>query len=474
MSDNNEQKRNEAKGRIFNFFKNKEIKQGIALFHKVFNEKEPPEVEFLKRVYTELNRLENTELGFRLIEEVSPWFPLDGDMKELRATSRKIFFDYLLAKGNQSLNKREEKAVKFEESLKRTDSLARDRVKSENEKILTNLGKNALAVFQQAYELNPDSIGALTGLLRCYRILNDVAKIEEISKILEDKSPFLKKGASHFIEEVASLQIAEQREFDIEEFNILEVQKLYESKHYSDVIKRVDELHLSHKVSVPLLILKADSLVELRRFNESDLVVKEADRENSHLKEVNELKMQIREVKFRLLSKAGKVYLTKGLELGKSLGKRHFKKARKCVRRALDLFPENIDLLDQLYTIYIYLDEDEEAFRIKAQIYKQNPRFIPTFDKEGESSFCFFATYLYFETPSDLEIFRWFRREILLPWEFGKLLNRLYVKISPNIVNLFKRAKVPKALLRFAFCPVKTGIGIIKLFLDKVHINETE
>ena len=454
----------EVKKRILNHIKGRETGPALKLFHKHFNNENPPDPQFVINAYNEFNRIDQIELGFRFVEEIAPWIPEESDVQELRSNALKIYFDSLLVKGNRLLTEREDKANNFHESLKRTDSLSKDKVAEENEKILLHVTTTALESFKRAYEINSDSMGAITGLYRCYKILGDEPNISRFQTILEEKNPLI-YGSKE--QEKAEKESISAQEFDIEEFNLNEVKTLYEKNNYVEVISRVDFLHLTHKISVPLLLLKAESLASLKRFKEADKVVFEAEKYSTCIKEVRELKNNLYELKYGLLSNAGSVYLKKALELGPSLGDSHFKKARICLRKALEIFPDNIELLDQQYTVLRYLKQDEEAFKTKALIYLLNNQFIPSFDREGTNTLCFIATYAYEGSIREIEVFRWFRREFLLPYKLGRHLNCCYVKYSSRLTEKLKKADVSPLIFRILLFPVLSGIRLLKNYFEK-------
>ena len=449
----------EAKEKVISLMKNRGTEAAMKFFHKHFNRELPPDVGFLKRFYEELSKVKAYEEAFILLNDTAKFIEKTSDFNDLLDDSRKIYHDHLLARGNQALTERDEKAATFAEGLRRTDSLSRDKVRVENEKILLNICKKGLEFFKKALTLNNESIGALTGLHRCYKILEDEEKLKEVNEILEERNP-------HQIAKKTDARDAhiefEYKEFDIEEFHIKEVETLYYKKKYAKVIKKVDQLHMSHKISVPLMILKIESLVALKKFKEADRAYEEADRQNTHLKELHELANQVKEIKFKLLTKALDVYLRKGLELGKSLGEKHFKKARKCVRRALDIYPDNVELLDKLYTIYQYLGQTEEAFKVKARIYTLNSKFITAFDKESNTSLCFLATFAYDNNPAKLDIFRWFRREFLLTSKLGQKINSSYVKFSPKLLEKIQYNKYAKPIFLLLLEPLRLFFILIK------------
>lgn len=449
----------EVKKKILSHVRNRENSLALKLFHKHYSEESPPDPQFVIKVYTELNKVDHIELGFRFMEETSSWLPEEAELQDLRTSSLKIYFDRLLVQGNQLLSEREDKANKFHDSLKRTDSMSKDKVQGENEKILLNITNKAKEAFRKAYEINPDSIGPISGIYRCYSILQDHENMAHFQKILEEKNPLL-YGKKEKEKEKESFSA---QEFDIEEFNFKEVESLFIRKKFEEVIQRVDFLHLTHRMSVPLLIFKAKSLVSLKRFKETDKVIFEAEKLGMDAKKIQELKNQVHEDKYALLSKAGSIYLNKALELGPSLGMSHFNKARICLRKALEIFPDNIELLDQQYTVLRYLNEEEQAFKTKAMIYLLNNRFVPSFDKEGTSSLCFIATFAYAESPEKIADFRWFRREFLLTSNMGKQINCMYVKHSAKLVRKAKKNAIPTEIFRFFLFPIWSFVKFLKL-----------
>jgi len=469
MKNPTERKHLEIKRKIINLIRNREHSASLQLFYKFFSKDNPAEPEFLESFYLELNRLNMFELGFRMLAETADWHPGNTELEDLRQNSAKLYFDSLLLLGNNLLFDREEKAARFSDSLRRSDSLSREKMREENEKILTGIAQKALNAFLKAYELNDESISALSGLSRCYSVLNEKEKYDEIEKLLIEKSPTekLKGKVEELLEEETDVNGQKKqffpKEYDIEEFNLIEVRNLFEQKKYDELIKRVDFLHLSHKINVPMLLMKARSQAELKKFKDSDATLFEAERQNSHFKEFQLTKTDINEIKCRLLIKAAEVYLKKGLEIGPSLGKGHFERARKSLRQALDILPENIDLLDQLYTAQMYLGEEKDAFKTKALIYLLNDRYITSFDKEASASLCFIAGFAFQHQPLIIDEFRWFRREFLLGNNAGRLFNALYVSHSPFLLRRAARYKSGKMFCQIFLMPILWCIRLLKL-----------
>lgn len=466
-----ERKLLETKRKIITLIRNREHTAALNLFYKTFNDKNPAEAEFIESFYLELNRLNMFEIGFRMLAETSIWHADNQAVIDLRNNSAKLYYDSLILLGNNLLFEREEKASHFHDTLRRSDSMSREKMREENEKILKNIIMKALGAFQKAYELNDSSIPALSGLSRCYGFLKDKEKFNEIEKLLIEKSPTIKLQ-----EKVGELLQADSsepdtnenftpKEYDIEEFNLIEIRNLLEQKKYRDLINRVDFLHLSHKLSVPMLLLKAKAQAELKEFKAYDKTIFEAERANSHFKEIQLLKNDINEIKYRLLTKAAETYLRKGLEIGPSLGRAHFEKTVKSINQALEIIPENVDLLDQLYTALMYLGKDKEAFKVKASIYILNQTFITSFDRESSSSLCFIASFAFKENPLKIEEFRWFRREVLLPFSAGRAFNSFYVRHSPSVTHLAEHIHGSRAFFRFLLQPLLYIIRLLKFII---------
>lgn len=458
---------NQVKKLILQQTRSHEHTAALKLFYKTFNKNHPVDPEFLSRFYNELNKLGLVELGFRLLQETSSWHPEDEELQELRATAMKVYFDSLILEGATLLTDREEKENKFIENLKQTGSLAKQKVREENEKLLTNMALKALDVYKKAYDLNKDSLYVLNGLCKCYTALHDDENAEHFAMLAEEKSTFtLPQEQEEKEDDEKTKEEFKVIEFDIEEFNVNEVNSFYDQGKYFDVIKRVDFLHLSHKSSVPLLVLKAKAFAKLKKFKLADRTLFEAERYNTHLKLIKESKNDLLEEKFRLLTKAGEVYLTKALELGSGLGQQHFQRACICFEKALVIFPDNIDLLDSLYTCMKYLKKEEQAFRTKALIYRLNPKWIPTADRDV-GGLCFIAGYAYQSQLQFVDQFRWFRREFLLNSHLGRYLNSCYVRNSPKVVTFAKMMRLPPRLFRFLLFPLLKFINVLKIFIDK-------
>ncbi len=428
----------EIKKKIIGLTRNREHVAALKLFHKYFSAANPADVEFINSFFVELNRLSLFEAGHRLLEDTAAWHPDDPEHQELKNNSCKLYVDSLVSQGNSQLLERENTSVRLEESLKRSDSLSREKMRIENDKMLHAITSKALAAFQTAFELQPHNMVVLTGLKRCYLLLDDHDKESEIEAFIEERKEEVRRRMA--LEEVEEEE-PETEEVTIDEESVIveDIKQLFENRQYEEVLKRVDYLHANYPINVPMMLTKARALAELRRFIEAEKALYKSEREDTHPFEVKDARLDIQEIKLKLLTKASNFYLSKAISLGTSIGADYFRQARKTLEKALTISPENIDLLDKYYTALKYLGDDEEAFKAKAMIYVIDPQFNISFDNAGKSSLCFIASFAFADYPLAIEDFRWFRREFVLSSKPGRSLNSWYVKNSPAAVVMLEK-----------------------------------
>ncbi len=470
--DANEKKILEYKRKIISLMRSREHASALKLFHKSFSKDCPADPEFLESFYIELNKVNMHETAFEILKEATTWHPENDKVEELFKNATGIYFDNLVLHGNNLLFERDDKETKFTESIKKADSLAREKMREENDKILSAIVQKAMDTYRKALDLKEDSVPALSGLMRCHQILGQNEIVEEINSRIEELSPALRSREKTRQEMAREAELAEEerkrqaeRELELEESAVNNIKKLFQEKKYHDVISQVDELHMSYRTTVPLLLIKARSFVELRRFKAADQTLGEAEQHNRNINEVLEVKNSINETKYGILCKAADVYLHKALELGLSLGEEHFRRAQKCIVKALEFVPENIDMLDKLYTTQKYLGQVEDSYKTKAMIYVLNKKYVTAFDRESSASLCFIASFAYQNEPEIVNEFRWFRREFLLTSRLGMALNGVYVRKSPMITRAAAKVVFSRTVFRALLYPVRLMIGVLQHFI---------
>lgn len=470
--DANEKKILEYKRRIISLMRSREHTSAVKLYHKTFSKEVKPDTEFLDSFFIELNRVNLHDVAYEILKEAFDWSPDDDKLEELYKNATGIYFDHLVLQGNNLLYERDDKETKFAESIKKADSVVREKMREENDKVLSAIVQRAMETYSKALELNGDSVPALSGLMRCHQVLGENDIVEEINARIEELSPHLRSREKTRQELVREAELAEEerkrqaaRELELEESAINELKKMFDAQQYHEVIKKIDELHLSHRTTVTLLLIKARAYAELRRFKAADQMIAEAEHHNRNINEVLEVKNNINETKYGILCRAGDTYLQKGLELGLSLGEGHFKRAQKCLIKALEFVPENLSLLDKLYTTQKYLGQHEESYKTKAMIYVLNKKYVTAFDRESSASLCFIASFAYQGEDRKIDDFRWFRREFLLTSRLGMLINASYVKISPVITQEAARLRFSRPLFRLALSPVRQLIRLLQHFI---------
>lgn len=470
--DANEKKILEFKRKVISLMRSREQPSALKLYHKTFSAQSPADPEFLESFYIELNRNNMHDVAYEILKEATAWHPDNDQVEELCKNAMGVYFDSLVLQGNNLLYERDDKETKFAESIKKADSLAREKMREENDKILSAIVHKAMVTYNKALELKEDNVSALSGLMRCHQILGENELAEELNAKIEEISPTLKSRDKTRQELAREAELAEEerkreaaRELELEESSVNEVKRLFADKQYNEVIRQIDELHLSYRTTVTLLLLKARAFVELRRFRAADQVISEAEQHNRNINEVLEVKNDINETKYRILCKASDIYLHKALELGFSLGEMHFRRAQKSILRALEYVPENLDLLDKLYTTQKYLGQTEESYKTKAMIFVLNKKHVTAFDRESSASLCFIASFAYCDEPHVVNDFRWFRREFLLTSRVGMLINSAYVRTSPGITRVAAGIKSSRPVFRVILYPVRLMIGLLQHFI---------
>lgn len=426
------------KKRIIILIRNRDLKAAFKLFNKSYTQENPADLEFVKNVYVEINRLSAHKENFEFLASIGYCYPDSIEFQEIFENATKIYVDSLILQANNIQFERLEKEKNLEDTIKKANPLVRDKMRADKILQLENLNKKSKELYKLAFSYDSKNLMALKGWQECCLIAEEkeeaqvvADKIADLKPSLRDKSVILKVKKQESESEKATK--FQYNDVALDNDNYDELLELYENKKYQLLIDKVEKLSTSVIIPAKILILKGKSLVELRRFKDADLALFEAENSNTDYLDVKKAKEDVSEVKYNLYVKAGSSFLQKGIGLGTALGLNNFKKAKDCFAKALEINPDNLNLLDQYYSTLKYLGEHEEAFKIKGAIYSLEPRFKTSYDSNYNHTLCFIATYAYYDHPWIIDEFRWFRREYLLNNSLGRRINSLYVCLSPRI-----------------------------------------
>ena len=455
----------DVKRKIISLVKKREAKEALKLFHKNFTDENPPELEFIKNFYVELNRLELYKETFDLLVQIAVWYPDDVEFQDIFENATQTYVSKLILQANNIKFERIEKENSLKESLKRADSLTRERMQVENAKQLKALNQKCKELYKLAVKYSPRNLTAYKGWLECSIIDNDTEEIAELEKKIEELSPSRISQLNKSDQSSVDSDEKSEKKEDINE----ECEKLFQEKKYEDLIKKIDDNKESEVLLPKILLLKARSLVELKRFKEADKAIFEAEQSNTNYYELKQTKEDINSVKLKLYLKAGSFSLKNGIKLGYPLGKNNFLKAKFCFLKALEICPDDLNILDQAYSALKYLGEDEEAFKIKGTIYSIEKNFKTTYDSHFNQTLCFIATYAFYDQPEIINEFRWFRREYLLNNNLGRNINSLYIKVSSRITKSIQNKQFLRYIFKFILYFPLLIVKFLKLFHNKLR-----
>ena len=424
----------EIKRKIISLIRNREPKEALKLFHKNFTEEKPAEIEFLKNIYVELNRFDLNKENFELLAQIGIWYPDNAEFQEIFENATNTYVGSLILQANNINFQRIEKEKSLEDSLKRADSLTREKMQIENSKQLAALNEKSKELFKLAVSLSPKNLTAYKGWLECCNVAGDTEEAEEVQGIIDSLNPSFSKKAAALKLSATENQVKEEEELPKVDL-YSDFEKLFNEKKYEELINLIEKNESSSDFPVKALLLKAKSLVELRRFKDADKALFEAERQSVDYHSLQATKEGIAGIKLKLYTKAGGVFLEKAIKLGVPLGLQNFQKAKYCFMKAIEINPDDLNILDQAYSALKYLGEDEEAFKIKATIYSIQSNFKTTYDSTYNQTLCFIATYAFYDKPWIINDFRWFRREFLLTNRFGREVNSLYVCLSSRVTK---------------------------------------
>jgi tetratricopeptide (TPR) repeat protein len=450
----------------------KNFREGFRLFDIKFSAKTPPSPSFIHRCFAELNRHDAHLDGWKLLQQVKDWFKDDETITETYELARRIYYDHLLVKGNETLEKARQQSAVFEESLANIDALRRDKLAEENRNTLHSLYEKALKIYQEASDLIPEGLGAMTGMVRCHGLLGHQDRVEFLTRRIQEISEISSK-AQETLETMLSGTATEEDLLapppdtptlsaeETERMVMGRFHRLFAAAAYDELLQEIEAFLVANPQSPEALLLRIKTLVRQHRFQPAEQALNEALKTHPRHEGLLCYRLEFLEEKLRSLADGATGFLDNGLHLGARLGRKSFIRARHCLEQALTINPHDPRLLDQLFTCLMFLGQDKDAQQVKRTLVRLAPGFEPTFQRGSETSFCFLAGYAFLDAHDGqtvLEEFRRFRRTFLLPTAVGRAATRFYVLVSPRMVRGARRAGVSPSLMRLFLAPVRWTI----------------
>ena len=317
----------DVKRKIISFVKKREVKDALKLFHKNFTNENPADLEFNKNLCVELNRLDLYKEKFDLLCQIAVWFPDSIEFQDIFENATQTYVSKLILQANNIKFERLEKENSLKESLKRADSITRERMQLENAKQLQALNEKCKELYKLAVKYSPNNLTAYKGWLDCCIIADEKEEIEELEKKIEELSPS-RKTQKNISENEDNEEIVEHK-IDIND----ECEVLFQDKKYEDLINKIDTLDNKESLLSKTLLYKARALVELKRFKDADKALFEAEEHNTDYYLLKQTKEDINSIKLNLYLKAGAFSLENGIKLGVPLGQKNFLKAKFCLQK---------------------------------------------------------------------------------------------------------------------------------------------
>ena len=137
----------EIKRKIISLIRNRESKEALKLFHKNFTQEKPAELEFIKNLYVELNRLDLNKENFELLAQIGVWYPDSAEFQDIFENATNTYVSSLILQANNINFQRLEKEKSLEDSLKRADSITREKMQIENSKQLKALNEKSRELY---------------------------------------------------------------------------------------------------------------------------------------------------------------------------------------------------------------------------------------------------------------------------------------------------------------------------------------
>lgn len=454
--------------KILFFIKNRCFVDANHLFYENYSDSNPPGKDTVLRMFLEYKRQEAFVEAFDFLRKVIPWFPDDPELIEAEKLARKLLYDLLVVKGNTIW---ESALAKTREILDVTGGVGKvnkQKLIEENQKSVREIVQKALEVFSEAHELLPDGVEALGGLRHCYQDLGQTELAEKYQQRvveLRHKNALANDAAATAagnggspangrMPPTAEMAAAAAKEREIEA-NLDEANRLFLADNHQDALTILEKLLTVDGENRRGLLLAARCNLELRQFHQTEKILDRALRLYPTDEDVIAFKSNLAENKFSALTEGGTEFLRKGIELGPMLGQRYFENAIQCYEHALKLNPDDILLLDQLYTAYQFLGLEEKARRTRVELYRIDPGFVSTWEKSEDQGICFLAGFAYRGDHEALRAFRSIRREVLLPSLLGRRLVTSYVRWSPRLVKTLRAFGVPALAVRILLHPLR-------------------
>lgn len=442
---------------IVGLLRGRNYRSGIELFRSAFSAKCLPTSDFMARCLEELNPQEFPEPSYELMLLVTDWTRQTREYEEKFEEIKRIFYDKLVTKASLSLQNAKQKAQSFAEHSQAADTLTRTKLEEENQRTIQELLDSTRMDFEKACGLLPDSVSAYYGLLRYYQQIENKEKVAETRQIIKKIET---TGKCHDIVEIDIPELPAVEIPDIPsppklnpEYELQQIEALFNNHDDDSALTSIERLLIQEPDLLAAVQLKIRILTAKRQFHPAKAALRHAFKLDPSNQTTRNIQVDFLETKLKTLSRIAGIFLNKALKLGPSLGCDYFRRACKLLEQAVVIAPDDMALLDQLYTCYMYLGEEQRAAVIRRDIAQYNPNYVTTVARLKNSSLCFLAGYAYDEAPESLEPFRRVRRN-LLRTPAGRHLVTWYVRLSPILVESSRRLHIPKALYRILLFPL--------------------
>jgi len=452
---------------IYTRFRDREDQAGLELFKLLYGPGKLPDPAYVNKCFTELNRHGSHECAFELLTLVTTWLPNNAQLAENFELAKKLYYDNLIAQGSNSVQTARQKAQMFAERNTGVDTLARTRLDAENKRTVEELLDSAVSTLERARSLIPESIPAYSGLLRCYKYLGNSKKVTETQRII-DRLASTGRLPVGSIENDELPPISQAADFSSAppplnpEIELERIHNLLRERDFDTALTSVERLLIQEPRLIEALHIKVRILTEKKMYHPANSILKRAFEIDPNNDTTKQLHIDFLETKLKALSHGADIFLKKAMKLGPSLGRDYFRRAAKLLQKSIVIAPDELSLLDQLYTCYMYLGDERQAALIRRDIALVNPNYVTTIARLRRSSLCFLAGYAYDEATESLEPFRRIRRR-LIKRKAGQYFVTWYSRISPILVETAKALCIPPLLFRVLLFPVlETARRVLK------------